>query len=87
MNELPWTVFVCSSTSEAKTTGAVIDKLKRNQQNGIRFMNLHGLGAANARKIGEMLPDIQTATGAVVTRREQEPTRIFVRPEVPETRL
>jgi hypothetical protein len=86
VNELPWTFFVCSSVSKAKTTEAVIGKLKRNQHNGIHFMNLHGLGAPNTKKIESILPDIQSATGAVVTRREQELTRIFVRLEMPDAR-
>lgn len=83
LNELPWTIFVCARTSKAKTSAAVIDKIQKNLQNGVRFLNLHGLGETNVKRVLAMMPEIQKVTGAVQAKMEQEPTRIFVRLEVP----
>jgi hypothetical protein len=84
VTELPWTVFICSNTSKAKAISTVVSKINRNLQNGVRFLNLHGLGDTNAKKIASILPEIQKETGAVTARMEQDSSRIFVRLEVPQ---
>ncbi len=83
VDELPWTVFVCARMSKAKITRDIVDKIKRNMQNGIRFLNVHALGELNSKKTSAILPDILKETGAIAARMEQEPTRVFVRLEVP----
>jgi hypothetical protein len=83
LNELPWTEFVSASASAAKVTQHIKDKVKRNIQNGIRYLNVHALGEANVRKVVRILPDIQKQTGAIAVRIDQHPARIFVRLEIP----
>lgn len=85
VSELPWTVFICSSTSKPKAVSTVVGKINRNIQNGVRFLNLHGLGEKNSKKIASILPEIQKETGAIAAKMEQDTTRIFVRLEVPQT--
>jgi len=52
-------------------------------QNGIRLLNVHALGELNSKKTSAILPEILKETGAIAARMEQEPTRVFVRLEVP----
>lgn len=83
VDELPWTVFVCARMSKAKITRDIVDKIKRNMQNGIRFLNVHALGELNSKKTSAILPEILKETGAIAARMEQEPTRVFARLEIP----
>jgi hypothetical protein len=83
VNDLPWTEFVSSRSSAAATTAHIVDKMGRNIKNGVRYLNIHGLGANNMRKIERILPDIIRETGAAVARTDRDPNRIFVRLEIP----
>jgi len=87
LRDLPWSEFVCSRTSRAALTTSVVDKMNRNRQNGVRFLNLHGLGQENGKKMLAVLPEIQRQTGAVSVKIEQESTRTFVRLEIPDGSL
>jgi hypothetical protein len=83
VNELPWTEFVSASATAAKVTEHIREKMKRNIQNGLRYLNVHALGKANVRKVVRILPDIQQQTGAIAVRVDQDTGRIFVRLEIP----
>lgn len=83
LNELPWTEFVSARASTKKVCEHIVQKLQRNVKNGVRHLNIHGLGVANVKKIVSILPEIQIATGAIPVRTEQEAQRIFVRLEIP----
>jgi len=84
LSELPWTEFVCVSTRQGKAAASIVAKINRNVQTGVRFLNVHGLGDANVKKIMAMLPEIEAATKAVPVKIEQDKARIFVRLEIPE---
>ena len=84
LNDLPWTEFVCSTTGKARATASIIAKMQRNVETGVRFLNVHGLGDANVKKIKSMLPEIQKTTGAVPVKIEQDKSSIFVRLEISE---
>jgi len=81
--ELPWTVFVCSSTNKKKLALSLIQKLKHNASNGVRFLNIHGLGEQNAKKISSILLEVQNSSGARLVKLEQDGARIFARLEFP----
>ncbi|MFZ2641644.1 MAG: hypothetical protein WA117_11650 [Verrucomicrobiia bacterium] len=83
VNELPWTEFVSIRSNRKKVTGEIIEKMKLNLQNGVRHMNIHGLGPENVKKVRSILPEVQKQTGAEAVRIEQDNTHIFVRLEVP----
>jgi hypothetical protein len=83
LNESPWTEFVSEAASAAKVTAHIVDKMNRNLANGVRYMNIHGLGEKNAKKIEGIISEIEKQTGAIVVRVEKDPARIFVRLEVP----
>jgi len=83
VNELPWTEFVSARASRKKVTDHIITKMKSNLENGVRHMNIHGLGAENVKKVQGILPDVQKQTGAVTARIEQDNTHVFVRLEIP----
>jgi hypothetical protein len=83
LNELPWTEFVSAMTSKAGVGDHIVQKLERNAKNGVRFLNIHGLGDANVKKILAVLPDVQKRIGVAPARIEQERNRIFVRIELP----
>jgi len=87
LNELPWTEFVSVGSSVAKTTVHIVEKMERNLQSGVRYMNIHGLGATNVKKINLILPEVQKQTGAMAVKVEQDLTRIFVRLEIPPKQL
>lgn len=79
--DLPWTEFVSTGTSANKSTSHIVEKMKHNIQNGVRFINIHGIGDANVKKINAILPEIQKQTGSIVSHISSEPGRIFVRLE------
>ena len=83
VGDLPWTEFVPARATSNATKAHIIDKMKRNIGNGVRYLNIHALGAANVRKVEEILPYIMAETGAISALQEKEPTRIFVRLEIP----
>ena len=83
LNELPWTEFVSVRVSAKKVKEHIIEKMTRNIENGVRYMNIHSLGEKNVKKIMGVLPDIQEKIGAIAVRVDKDPTRIFVRLEIP----
>jgi hypothetical protein len=87
VNELPWTEFVSARVPAAKVAAHIVAKMKRNIENGVRYLNVHGLGEGNVKRILSMLPGIREQTGAETVRVDQDPNRIFVRLEIPPQRL
>jgi hypothetical protein len=87
VNEQPWTEFISTRTTVEKATSHIIGKLMGNAESGVRFINIHGLGAQNVRKILRMLPEIEKKTGANRVHVERDAARIFVRLEIPVKRL
>jgi ppGpp synthetase/RelA/SpoT-type nucleotidyltranferase len=83
LNELPVTEFVSGRVSAAKATAHIVEKMQRNAINGVRYLNIHGLGDKNVKTVATILPAIQEQTGASVVHLEKEKSRIFVRLEVP----
>jgi hypothetical protein len=83
LNESPWTEFVSAAASASKVTAHIADKMKRNLTNGVRYMNIHGLGERNVKKIEAVILEIEKQIGAVVVRMEKDPARIFARLEIP----
>jgi hypothetical protein len=83
LSELPFTEFVSLGHSAAKTLSHIVEKMKRNIQNGVRFLNVHGLGKRNVTKIVSVLPEIIKQTGARIVREEKDDTHIFIRLEIP----
>lgn len=83
VNDLPWTEFVSARSKRAVITASIVGKMMRNIKNGVRFLNVHGLGEANVRKIERVLPEILKQTGAIVVKTDKDLTRIFVRLEIP----
>lgn len=83
LNELPWTEFVPAGASASKVTRHIIEKMTRNIANGVRYLNVHGLGEKNVAKILGILPEIQKQIGAIAIRIDRDPRRIFVRLEIP----
>jgi hypothetical protein len=83
VTDLPWTEFVSSAAAAATVTTHICDKMRRNIQNGVNYLNVHGLGKKNVKKVIRILPDIQNQTGAIATHMDQDATRIFVRLEMP----
>jgi len=82
VSELPWTEFVSIGCTAATVTKHIVKKMNRNLQNGVRFINIHGLGEKNVRKIILILPDIQKQTDSEVTKTTRESNRIFIRLEI-----
>ncbi len=82
VTDLPWTEFVFSAASAAKITTDICTKMKRNIQNGVNYLNVHGLGKRNVKKVLSILPEIQSRTGAIAAHMDQDATRIFVRLEM-----
>lgn len=58
-------------------------KLSINIANGVRYMNIHGLGEKNVEKIIGMLPEIQKKVGAIAVRIDKDSGRVFIRLEIP----
>jgi hypothetical protein len=83
LNELPWTEFVSGRHGAEKVTAHIVEKMNRNISNGVRYINIHGLGERNVEKIISILPEIQKQVGAVAVRVDKDPTRVFVRLEIP----
>jgi len=83
VNVLPWTEFVSARQSAEMVMEHIIEKMTRNIENGVRFMNIHGIGEGNVGKVVTMLPELQKKIGAVAVRIDQDPSRIFVRLEIP----
>lgn len=83
VNELPWTEFVAGGQKADAVTAHIVEKMNRNIANGVRYMNIHGLGKTNVEKIIAILPEIQKQLGAVCVRIDKDPARIFVRLEIP----
>src|ERR1039457_487722 len=83
LNELPWTEFVSGRAPAAKTTVHIVEKMKRNVLNGVRYLNIHALGEKNVKTVASILPSIQEQTGANIVKLEKEKSRIFVRFEIP----
>lgn len=81
VNELPWTEFASIGGSPATLKSHIAEKMCRNVQNGVRFLNVHGLGERNVKKVLQILPELQKETGCTIGRMEQEKDRIFVRLE------
>ncbi len=83
LSELPWTEFVSARASAAKITAHIVEKMNRNIANGVRFLNIHGLGEGNVEKIRGLLFDLQRQTGALAVQVDRDRYRIFVRLEIP----
>jgi hypothetical protein len=83
LNELPWTEFVGFKVSAETVKKHILEKMTRNIENGVRYMNIHSLGEKNVDKIMGILPDIKSQIGAIPVRIDKDPTRIFVRLEIP----
>lgn len=81
--EQPWTEFVSQRTTAVKLIAGVSDKMNRNLKNGVRFLNLHGLGPKNVAKILAALPEIKAQSGAEAAKIEKDQARIFVRLVIP----
>lgn len=82
LNELPWTEFVSGRSSSAKVSNHIVEKINRNVKNGVRFLNIHALGAKNVKTVNQILPGIQSQTGAEIKKLENNQQRIFVRLEI-----
>ena len=83
LNELPVTEFVSGRASVDKATAHIVEKMKRNAVNGVRYLNIHALGEKNIKTVTSILPAIQEQTGASIIHLEKEKSRIFVRLEIP----
>jgi hypothetical protein len=83
VSELPWTEFV-SRSSAARAIAHICEKMQRNIQNGVRYLNIHALGEKNVKTVLSILPEIQSKTKAVPVRIDQDKERIFVRLEIAE---
>ena len=84
LGELPWTEFVNQRISKPKLISSVVAKMQRNLQNGVRFLNLHGLGTKNVTKVLSILPELKQHIGAEAVKIEKDRIRIFVRLEIPQ---
>jgi len=83
LRELPWTEFVGFRDSAEDVKERILEKMTRNIENGVRYLNIHSLGEKNVEKIISILPVIRKAVGAIPTKIDKDPTRIFVRLEMP----
>jgi len=83
LNELPWTEFVGNRISAENLIENILEKMNRNIENGVRYLNIHSLGEKNVEKIMSILPAVQKKIGAIPIRIDKDPTRIFVRLEIP----
>jgi hypothetical protein len=83
LNELPWTEFVSARASANKVMAHIVEKMTRNIENGVCYFNIHALGEHNVKKVMLILPEIQKQTGARAVKIDQDPSRIFVRLEMP----
>lgn len=83
VNDLPWTEFVSSRAKQAKVMQHIRDKMQRNLNSGVRYLNLHALGKVNVRKVLKLLPELEKQTGAIAATSERDENRIFVRLEMP----
>ena len=86
LNDLPWTLFV-SRGQKAKLAELIIEKMGRNQGNGIYYLNVHGIGQDNVKRIVAAIPDINGKIGAVPVQMDRDVSgmRISVRLEIPRT--
>jgi len=82
LNELPWTEFVSAGTAAAKVTAHIVEKMNRNTANGVRYLNIHGLGERNVVKIFGLIPELERLTGAEAVQIDKDRSRIFVRLEI-----
>jgi|GEM_PF-6566781 len=82
VNDLPWTEFVSSRASKNTISDHIAGKMKRNLEMGVRYLNVHGLGEANVKKVMLLLPEIQKQTGATAVQVDKDVARIFVRLEI-----
>jgi hypothetical protein len=83
VNDLPWTEFVSAHVSKNVIAQEIAEKMKRNVELGVRYLNVHGLGEANVKKVMALLPEIQKQTGAQPAKIDKDAARIFVRLEIP----
>jgi hypothetical protein len=81
--DLPWTEFVSTRATGATVTAHISSKMNANLQNGVKYLNIHGLGEDNVQKVLRILPEIEKATGAITAHLDNDKTRIFVRLEMP----
>lgn len=83
LKDLPWTEFVSTWAAPKKVTQHIVGKMKRNIELGVRYLNIHALGASNVKKVVRLLADVEKQTGAIIAKLDQDKTRIFVRLEIP----
>ena len=81
VENIPWTVFV-SAAMHDKLAVHIIKKMQTNLKNGIDYLNVHGLGDSNVKRILASFPEIQKEIGAVPVHVDQNMTRISARLQV-----
>jgi len=79
VEELPWTVFVSYASKDGEIKNEIINKLHKNIQYGIAFLNIHGLGDKNVQKIRAVVDEIEDEFPDIQKSIEEEDGRIFVR--------
>ena len=57
--ELTITVFVHFAMKEDEIKQQILDKIEQNMKYGIKFLNIHGIGKSNVKKINEIIDELE----------------------------
>lgn len=81
VEQLPFTIFVSGQTKEEEIKELIESKAERNLKYGIKFLNIHGIGERNIKRIYDAINHIKKKYKNAVTSITDENNIIFVRIE------
>ncbi|MFH1094528.1 MAG: hypothetical protein V1739_10325 [Candidatus Omnitrophota bacterium] len=73
--ELPFTVFV----DHGRTKKAIIAEITTKKKYGFKFINIHGIGSDNVKKIKQIIESLSSDTQYDIAEEKKEGKRIFVK--------
>lgn len=79
INESAFAVFVSGSMSNDNVKITIEEKIKRNLRYGIKFVNIHGIGKDNVKKIRGVISEIEVKYPKITKSIEKEKNIIFVK--------
>ena len=80
---LPFTIFVCYKMNVDEVKSIIMDKVKKNLKYGLKFLNIHGIGIQNIKKIHETILELEETIKIKKSINEKN-NIIFVRLEFPD---
>jgi len=82
INESAFSVFVSREMSDEQVKNTILEKITKNESYGIKFINIHGIGKSNVKKIRKVIDELEGQKSFIKSVEEKD-SIIIVRLDFP----